>query len=126
MSHSYRNLTDLLRPDVHYSHCESEDAIAEEEERIIAARLAAGWTQDSGGWFSICGISAADWEREGLPFPEDLSYPAWASAFYHYDAEDNGQLSELDATIHELVHLLLPDEPIPHLPHYAAQHSAHR
>jgi len=106
MSHSYRNLTDLLRPDDHYSHCESADAIAEEEERIIAARLAAGWTQDSRGWFSPCGCSTDDWEHEGLPYPEDPEYPAWASAYYHYDADDNDQLPQLEATIHQLQPLL--------------------
>lgn len=106
MPHAYRNLTDLIRPDDYYSHCESADAIAEEEERIIAARIGAGWSRDTRGWFSICGFSADDWDREGLPYPEDPEYPAWASAYYHYDADDNDQLPELETTVRQLQCLL--------------------
>ena len=73
-----------------YDHLGAVEAAMAEEDRINRIRWQAGWTADEGGWYSPEGISASDWEHvEGYPLPEDPEFPAWASAFYHYEALDN-------------------------------------
>jgi hypothetical protein len=55
----------------------------------LLCRQAAGWTSTpEGGWSAPCGTPEIDWLIEGYPLPEDADYPAWASAFYHYELED--------------------------------------
>jgi hypothetical protein len=72
-----------------YDHLFQVEAAMAEDDRIVHIREAAGWTADEGGWYSPDGVSASDWEDEGLPFPEDGDYAAWASAYWHYEALDN-------------------------------------
>ena len=82
------NLAQLERRPNWYDHLGQVEAAMADERRTSAARRAAGWNADEGGWYSPCGMHESDWELEGYPFPEDPGYAAWASAFYHYDALD--------------------------------------
>ena len=82
------NLLQLEQRPNWYAHLDSVEAAMRDQDRIDAARTAANWTADEGGWYSPCGMHESDWELEGYPFPEDPGYAAWASAFYHYDALD--------------------------------------
>lgn len=72
-----------------YTHLPAVEAAMAEEDRIYAARSAANWTADEGGWYSPCGMHESDWENEGYPLPEDPSYAGWAAAAYHYEMLDN-------------------------------------
>jgi hypothetical protein len=72
-----------------YQHLGAVEAAMAEEDRIAGARWRAGWTGDEGGWYAPCGMHESDWENEGYPLPEDPEFPAWAAAFYHYEALDN-------------------------------------
>ena len=84
------NLAQLEQRPNWYDHLGAVEAAMAEEDRINRIRWQAGWTADEGGWYSPEGISASDWEHvEGHPLPEDPEFPAWASAFYHYEALDN-------------------------------------
>lgn len=77
-----------------YTHLPAVEAAMAEEDRIARLRWQAGWTADEGGWTSPCGIHESDWEHEeGYPLPEDPDFPAWASAFYHYEALDAGTVN---------------------------------
>lgn len=79
-----------------YDHLGQAEAAMAEQDRIDAIRRAAGWDADEGGWISPDGIPESEWEHEyGHPFPEDADYPAFASAYFHYDAADADQLPEL-------------------------------
>ena len=93
--HSF-NLLQLERRPNWYDHLDAvENAMAAEDE-LYRIRWQAGWTCDEGGWYSPEGISAFDWEHtEGYPLPEDPEFPAWASAFYHYEALDNANTSSI-------------------------------
>jgi hypothetical protein len=71
-----------------YQHLGAVEAAMAEEDRVYAARSAANWTADEGGWYAPCGTHESDWQDEGYPLPEDPEFAAWASAFYHYDALD--------------------------------------
>ena len=82
------NLAQLATRPNRYDHLGQVEAAMADERRTSAARRAAGWNADEGGWYSPCGMHESDWELEGYPFPEDPGYAAWASAFYHYDALD--------------------------------------
>jgi hypothetical protein len=53
------------------------------------ARQAAGWTTNSAGWISPCGMSEDEWAAEGCPFPEEPGFAEWFSAFWHHEALDN-------------------------------------
>jgi hypothetical protein len=53
------------------------------------ARQAAGWTTNSAGWISPCGMSEDKWAAEGYPFPEEPGFAEWFSAFWHHEALDN-------------------------------------
>jgi hypothetical protein len=61
-----------------------------------ATRLAARWYVADGLWHAPCGTTELDWLKEGCPLPEDPNFPAWASAFYHYDAIDADELAALE------------------------------
>jgi hypothetical protein len=82
------NLAQLERRPNWYEHLPQVEAAMADERRTSAARCAAGWSCDEGGWYSPCGMHESDWELEGYPLPEDPDFPEWAAAFYHYDALD--------------------------------------
>jgi hypothetical protein len=82
------NLAQLERRPNWYDHLGKVEAAIREEDRINTIRWQAGWTADEGGWYAPCGTSESDWELEGYPLPEDPRFPAWASAFYHYEQLD--------------------------------------
>jgi hypothetical protein len=82
-----------------YDHLSQVEAAMTEDDRIDRIRRAAGWTTDEGGWLSPDGVHESDWEHEyGHPFPEDADYPAFASAYFHYDAAAD-QLPELSTIV---------------------------
>jgi hypothetical protein len=58
--------------------------------KTYRARQMAGWTTNSAGWVSPCGMSEDEWAAEEYPFPEEPGFSEWFSAFYHYDAADEG------------------------------------
>lgn len=64
------------------------EAAITEQARIYNLRLAAGWTRDECCWTAPCGTCEIDWHYNGWPFPEDSTFPAWFTAFHHYDALD--------------------------------------
>jgi hypothetical protein len=41
-------------------------------------------------------MTELDWLTEGNPLPEDPDFAAWASAYYHHDAIDAGELAALE------------------------------
>jgi hypothetical protein len=61
-----------------------------------ATRLAARWYVADGIWHAPCGVTELDWLAEGNPLPEDPDFAAWASAYYHHDAIDAGELAALE------------------------------
>ncbi|MFZ9655512.1 MAG: hypothetical protein ACO29V_07695 [Limnohabitans sp.] len=83
------NLLQLASRPNWYDHLSQVEAAMAEQDRIDGARWRAGWTGDEGGWYAPCGMHESDWELEGYPFPEDPEFPAWASAYYHYEALDS-------------------------------------
>jgi hypothetical protein len=75
----------------------SLDVTVRASDRLWACRLAAGWEYDPGyGWSSACGTTVTDWEDNDYPLPEGPEFPGWASAFYHHDAIDAGELAALE------------------------------
>lgn len=67
------------------------DATVRAHNRMVSLRRAAGWDFDPEyGWAAPCGTPETDWEDSGYPFPEDPTFPAWFTAFHHYDAADAG------------------------------------
>jgi len=85
------NLAQLATRPTWYDHLSQVEAAMAECARVDRLRYAAGWEADEGGWYSPEGVHESDWEDEGLPFPEDgATYTAWHSAYYHYDALDEG------------------------------------
>lgn len=90
------NLLQLERHPNWYDHLPQVEAAMAEEARIADIRWKAGWTADEGGWSSPEGIHESAWENdEGFPFPEDPAFTEWASAYYHYEELDTGDLTRL-------------------------------
>lgn len=90
------NLLQLERRPNWYDYLPQVEAAMTECARVERLRYAAGWTADEGGWISPNGVPASDWEDDELPFPEDPGYADWASAYWHYEAVDAGQLPVLE------------------------------
>ncbi len=88
MSNPAFNLLQLERRPNWYDHLGQAEAAMREQDRIDAARRAAGWEGDEGGWYSPCGMHESDWELEGRPFPEDADYAEFWSTYIHYDLLD--------------------------------------
>jgi hypothetical protein len=83
------NLLQLEQRPNWYEHLSQVEAAMAHDDHVRRLRWQAGWTTDEGGWYSPEGIHESDWEHvEGYPLPEDPEFPAWASAFYFYEALD--------------------------------------
>lgn len=93
------NLAQLPAHPNWYDFISQAEAAMAEDFRIHRIRRAAGWTTDEGDWISPDGIHEDDWAEEDYPFPEDESYAAFASAYFHYEAVDADELERLDATL---------------------------
>jgi hypothetical protein len=88
-SNSTFNLAQLERHPNWYEHLPQVEAAMADKRRTSAARRAAGWQADEGGWYSPDGTHESDWELEAYPFPEDPGYQEWAEAFWHHERLDN-------------------------------------
>lgn len=74
MSTASDNLLQLDRCPTFYDHLPKIEAAMRESDRVYAARTAAGWELNEGGWYGPCdGVMLHErvWEDEGWLLPED-------------------------------------------------------
>ena len=55
------------------------------DESARKARLDAGWTETSKGWFAPCGTSEEMWRDGGYALPEQPFYVDWRAPFSLYE-----------------------------------------
>lgn len=69
----------------------------------VQAFLAAEWLYDEQqGWSTPDGTSLAEWKESGNPLPGDPAYPGFISAYYHYEASDDGWDDQLDQVVQRM------------------------
>lgn len=78
MSTASDNLLQLDRCPTLYDHLPRIEAAMRESDRVYAARTAAGWELDEGGWYAPHPetselIREWDWMDLGLDYPEDIA-----------------------------------------------------
>jgi hypothetical protein len=66
---------------------------------ITAIRVGADWRCSDQGWHAPDGTPEQQWVQEGLPLPENPSYPDFADAYWHHEAIDADQLPRLEETV---------------------------